>query len=119
VLGGRANVARLEGVEPPARGFEVRGGDHPDESDASRRFTFRTLTKSAVSPNVSPHPANHDQFAALVLQAVAALLVSPREAAARLGVNRETIYRLCARGKLPHVRVGSLLRVDLRAYALR
>jgi excisionase family DNA binding protein len=39
--------------------------------------------------------------------------VSPREAAALLGVNRETIYRLCSRGDLRHVRVGSILRVDL------
>lgn len=43
-------------------------------------------------------------------------LVSPREAAAVLGVNRETIYRLCARRELAHVRVGSALRIDLAAY---
>ena len=112
-------LARLEGVEPPARGFEVHRRHPPDQSDASRHFTFRTVTSASVSPNVSTRPGNPDQFAALVLQAVAAVLVSPREAAARLGVNRETIYRLCARGELPHVRVGSLLRIDLRAYVLR
>ncbi|GAC1427149.1 MAG: hypothetical protein NVSMB62_24890 [Acidobacteriaceae bacterium] len=44
-----------------------------------------------------------------------ASLISPREAAARLGVNRETIYRLCARGQLPHIRVGAALRIDLTA----
>jgi len=33
-----------------------------------------------------------------------------------LGVNRETIYRLCARGELPHLRIGSVLRIDLAAY---
>ena len=43
-------------------------------------------------------------------------LLSPKEAAERLGVHRETIYRLCARGLLPHVRVGASLRVDLVAY---
>ena len=43
-------------------------------------------------------------------------IVSPREAAALLGVNRETIYRLCARGELLHVRVGAALRVDLAGF---
>ena len=33
-----------------------------------------------------------------------------------MGVNRDTIYRLCASGELPHVRVGSVLRVDLTGY---
>jgi excisionase family DNA binding protein len=51
-----------------------------------------------------------------VLQGFPAKLVSPREAGALLGVNRETIYRLCARGELPHVRVGSVLRIDLAGY---
>jgi excisionase family DNA binding protein len=51
-----------------------------------------------------------------VLQGFSGKLVSPREAAALLGVNRETIYRLCARGEVPHVRVGSVLRVDLAGY---
>ena len=109
-------MARLAGVEPAARGFEVRGGDHPNESDASRQFTFRTLTSSAVSPNVSTRPGNPDQFAALVLHGFPPNLMSPLEAAEVLRVNRETIYRLCARGNLPHARVGSVLRIDLRAY---
>jgi excisionase family DNA binding protein len=51
-----------------------------------------------------------------VLQGFPRRLVSPREAAALLGVNRETIYRLCARGELVFVRVGSALRVDLTRY---
>ena len=112
-------MARLEGVEPPARGFEVRGEAHPDGSEASRRFTFRTVTSSAVSPNVSTRPDNPDQFAAIVLQGLRAKLVSARDAAEVLRVNRETIYRLCARGELAHVRVGSVLRIDLGAYLAR
>ena len=35
--------------------------------------------------------------------------VLPKQAAERLGVNRETIYRLCARGELPHVWIGAAL----------
>jgi len=40
----------------------------------------------------------------------------PAEAALRLGVKRSSVYRLCAKGALPHVRVGSLLRIDVDAY---
>jgi len=113
-------MARVAGVDPAARGFEVGDPVHPAESEASRSVRFRGVTVSATSPNVPTRPANHDRFAALVLHspesASPAVLLSPREAAARLGVNRETIYRLCARGELRHVRVGSALRVDLGTY---
>jgi len=54
-----------------------------------------------------------------VLQGFAGRLVSPRVAAERLGVNPETIYRLCARGELPSIRVGSALRIDLASYLAR
>jgi len=54
-----------------------------------------------------------------VLQGFPARLVSPREAATLLGVNRETIYRLCSRGELAFVRVGSALRIDLAACLAR
>jgi excisionase family DNA binding protein len=70
---------------------------------------------SAASPNVSPHPANHGQFAALVLHGSGPLF-SPTEAAERLGIKRSTVYSLCARGELPHVRVGSLLRIDVNGF---
>jgi excisionase family DNA binding protein len=54
-----------------------------------------------------------------VLQGFSAKLVSARRAAEFLGVNRATIYRLCARGELPFVRIGSVLRIDLAAYLAR
>jgi putative molybdopterin biosynthesis protein len=50
------------------------------------------------------------------------LLLSPAQAAAQLGVNRETVYRLIARGELTAARVGSVLRVsptDLAEYLKR
>src|SRR5439155_17134058 len=107
---------RLAGVEPAARGFEVRRGEDTVAPGASRSVTLRGVSASATSPNVRTHPANHGEFAALVLQGFPTKLVLPREAAALLGVNRDTIYRLCASGELPHVRVGSVLRVDLTGY---
>ena len=112
-------VARLAGVEPAARGFEVRSGELTASPGASRSVTLRGVTGLPTSPKVPTHPDNPGQFAAVVLQGFAGKLVSPREAAGLLGVNRETIYRLCARGDLPHVRVGSVLRVDLAAYLAR
>jgi len=109
-------LARLAGVEPAARGFEVRSGELTALPAGSRSVTLRGVGASLTSPNVPTHPDNHGPFAALVLQGFPATLVSPREAAALLAVNRETIYRLCSRGELPHIRVGSALRVDLAAY---
>lgn len=46
-------------------------------------------------------------------------LLSPKQAAQRLGVSRETSYRLCTKGVLPHVRVGAALRIDVAAYLAR
>src|ERR1700687_4721217 len=100
--------ARLEGLEPPTDGLEGRNGQLTALPAASRSVTFRGVGASPTSPNVPTHPANLGQFAALVLQGFPPRLVSPREAAALLGVNRETIYRLCSRGDLPHVRIGSV-----------
>ncbi len=98
-----------------AFGFGVGDPDHPTASEASRPLTSRTVTNSAPSPNDSPHPADHGQFAALVLHGSRTLL-SPKQAAFRLGIKRSTVYRLCAKGALPHVRFGSLLRIDVEAY---
>ena len=112
-------MARLAGVEPAARGFEGRRGELTALPAASRSVTLRGVGDSPTSPNVSPHPDNPGQFAALVLQGFSGRLVSPRAAAALLDVNRETIYRLCARGELPHVRVGAALRIDLTEYLVQ
>lgn len=46
-------------------------------------------------------------------------LWSVAEAAARLTVDRKTVYRLVRAGALPHTRVGSLIRIrpaDVAAY---
>src|SRR5438132_7084143 len=109
-------MARLAGVEPAARGFEVRHGEDTGAPAASRSVTLRGVRDSPTSPNVQPHPANDGQLAALMLEGFSGKLVSRREAAALLGVNRETIYRLCKRGELPHLRVGAALRVNLAGF---
>jgi len=46
-------------------------------------------------------------------------LLNVREVARRLGVRPVTVYRLCGRGKLAHVRVSNAIRVrpeDLDAF---
>ena len=46
-------------------------------------------------------------------------LLTVREVARRLRVRPVTVYRLCDRGELPHVRVSNAIRVraeDLEAY---
>jgi len=46
-------------------------------------------------------------------------LLSVRDAAKRLGVCTSTVYKLCAEGKLRHVRVSNAIRISeavLRTY---
>src|SRR5438132_12868963 len=61
-------MARLAGVEPAARGCQVRRGEDTGAPAASRSVTLRGVRDSPTSPNVQPRPANDGQFAALVLQ---------------------------------------------------
>jgi excisionase family DNA binding protein len=49
-------------------------------------------------------------------------LLSVREIAARLGVSTATVYKLCDRGELPHVRVSNSIRIapaDLAEFIAR
>jgi excisionase family DNA binding protein len=49
----------------------------------------------------------------------AAPLLSVRQVAARLGVCTATVYALCGRAELPHVRIRNVIRVlpaDLEAF---
>lgn len=38
-------------------------------------------------------------------------LMTVQEVAKRLGVSRATVYRLCERGKIPHIRISNAVRV--------
>ncbi|GAC1513309.1 MAG: hypothetical protein NVS1B3_17660 [Candidatus Dormibacteraceae bacterium] len=71
-------------------------------------------------PNVPGSPANHGSFAAPLLpggsgetRGASAGWISPARAADRLGVCRATVYKLCAHGEVPHLRIGSSVRLRL------
>jgi len=54
-----------------------------------------------------------------VVEGGAGRLLTPVEVAERLGVCRDTVYRLCDRGELPHVRISNAIRIapaDLAAF---
>ena len=53
------------------------------------------------------------------LEGGAGRLLTVREVAERLAVSTATVYALCARGELPHVRVSNAIRIapgDLAAF---
>ena len=57
-----------------------------------------------------------------VLPGGAERLLNVREVAERLGVCTATIYGLCERGELPHLRVSNAIRIrptDLEAFLAR
>lgn len=43
------------------------------------------------------------------------LLITVREAAERVRLGKDTVYRLIAQGKFPHKRIGGVLRVPVKA----
>lgn len=89
VTGGNNETQARESATPD------HGGEcseaHPDAADPKRRAT----------------PQLQDQ------------VLTVREAAERLRVCTATIYRLCATGRLPHIRVSNAIRIlaaDLRGF---
>ncbi len=109
----RKNLARPRGFEPLTYGSGGREGTLGGGSSGSQRVeNVRGDDPERVPPS-HPEAAFRSPFAAPVLQPggdVAALL-SVRDAAARLGVCTATIYTLCERGELAHVRVLNAIRI--------
>jgi excisionase family DNA binding protein len=85
-----------------------------ERASGSRSLSSRGLASTGDTRNVPPDPINHEKFAASLLPTPSgAELLCPQEVAEQLGVCRATIYNLCKRGKLPHLRVGSSVRLAL------
>jgi excisionase family DNA binding protein len=79
---------------------------------------FQDVTDSSHSSRSQPSAAETKNFAALVLHdsSVRAVpgfepLLTIKEVAAILRVCRDTVYRLCAKGRLPHVRILNAIRI--------
>ncbi len=95
----------------------------PEGSSASQTAgNVRIDDRERVQPSHALG-AVRSPFAAPVLQpADAAVLLSVRDAAAQLGVCTATIYTLCERGELAHVRILNAIRIaatDLAAFVGR
>lgn len=48
-------------------------------------------------------------------QKISPLLITVREAATIVGLSKDTVYALIARGQFPYKRIGGVLRVPVKA----
>ncbi len=121
-------IARSEGIEPPALGFEALDGSSQCVADGSESLEIQPFTRGDLSRMSPRNGPDRSPFGAIVVQArradgsdssSAGPYLTVREVAARLRVCTATVYRLCEAGRLPHVRVSNAVRVshlDLQAF---
>ena len=95
-----------------------REGDEVQPSQlstgVSKDFTTRLLPKigTGFAPGTAPKVATTPTTADLVaLHGGRDQLLSVADVAKRLGVCAATVYRLCERGELPHVRIVNSIRI--------
>ena len=89
-----------------------------DFSQGGRATASHRLSESA--PIRTPFATHLLPKKKAQLRVIVEPLLSVREVAARLGVSTATVYKLCARGELAHVRVCNSVRVrreDFEAFA--
>lgn len=115
-------AASLSLEERARRESNPRPTDSKGESGpipASSIFPVASLSAplAATAEQAVPLPSTQmtESFCAPLVRLVSQTpdqLLDAGEVAKLLGVCRDTVYRLCERGELPHVRIGSLLRFD-------
>lgn len=119
------STARSRGLEPLTFGVTGSPAVRPTRSSPSQTMPFRKVDGAGRVQPVAETPTNHSQFAAPVLQGIrggAENLLTVRQVAERLSVSTFTVYGLCERGELQHVRVSNSIRVSpsaLRAFVER
>ena len=125
-------VARPAGLEPATRGLE---GDIKALAGVSSSLQIGGTSRDSLTGNFQPSQplaSNRKHFAASLLHGTGlethalrsieggkSKLLSVKEAASRLGVCTATVYSLCERGELAHIRVLNAVRIapsDLAAF---
>lgn len=127
----RFSVARPAGFEPATPGLEGGLGLPPQSplaSAGSQVVGFSRDAERAQVHGVRREPPNATPFAARFAASSVAPALRPvdggagrfltvRQVADRLAVSTATVYALCARGELEHVRVSNALRISPAALA--
>ena len=124
---GRRSVAAGANRSQVSERIANRGGREVQPSQlstgVSKDFTTRLLPKIGIAfaPGTAPKVATTPTTADLVvLHGGRDPLLRVADVAERLGVCAATVYRLCERGELPHVRIVNSIRIrraDLDAFA--
>ena len=112
VTGGSEGSPTLPRASQACGSIQVAGGGGVQPSQP-----FTTVSKKFVPP-LSPAPRARAASLPVVLGG-AENLISVRMAAELLGVSTATLYKLCERGELPHIRVSNAIRIapaDLAAF---
>ncbi len=99
------------GLEPTTLSLGNGYGEDPERPNASQAFVNIDDVSDAPFQKLQPLVVKSGYFTTRLLPDVEAPLLSVREVARRLGVAPYTVYRLCARGELEHVRVSNAIRV--------
>jgi excisionase family DNA binding protein len=99
----------------PEGGSGVSHGVSPSDTDAQRVEDIREGSESARTGDVVFTP-NRTPFVTRLLPEtgtgqIPVRLFTVGETAERLKVSRATVYKLVAKGLLPHVRVASAIRI--------
>jgi excisionase family DNA binding protein len=104
-------------------GVTVGRASRPERTAAYNPLTSLGLSEGEGVRNSRPFTRFPEAFGPTLVQGAprdrlrvpkvaTARLLTVREAAATLRVRPVTIYRLCAQGKLRHIRVSNALRID-------
>src|SRR5262249_19635788 len=101
------------GLEPAASGVTVGTPGISGVGNESQRVDNVQLRQLGEVQNSQAFAPNHQDLLTTFLQG----FMTVAEVAKHLGVSRSTVYQLCERGALQHVRVSNAIRVPVWAIA--